>query len=331
MLGRFLQPDSVLDGLNRYTYCGNNPVVYSDPTGHFITSLFTGGTTLWLDAMLWGAALGSYGGYQVGQAAGASGWELAGYTLAGAVIGGVAGVAGSAVATSGIPMANTLGLMTSSAVNSAGMYGLSGGQTDFTVSFGVGNYNFSRGEFGYLGKEGNSWLDNLGYALGGTANLPDVVSLFGGGTRVDAITEKNDPISHAAVVNSKEGINISVGPGDPPYFDKNQGIVDKVEGLFKNTRGKIWRNHASDGLGQAYPVINVNKGLLSHFSDEIAAGSNLIGGPLRYQAIGFSCTSYASRALWAAGIVNIGVHPYLWQASLALRQTGILADPYWDY
>jgi murein DD-endopeptidase MepM/ murein hydrolase activator NlpD len=33
MLGRFLQPDSVLDGLNRYTYCGNNPVVYSDPKG----------------------------------------------------------------------------------------------------------------------------------------------------------------------------------------------------------------------------------------------------------------------------------------------------------
>ena len=35
VLGRFLQADSVLDGLNRYAYCGNNPVVYTDPTGEF--------------------------------------------------------------------------------------------------------------------------------------------------------------------------------------------------------------------------------------------------------------------------------------------------------
>ena len=31
--GRFIQADSVLDGLNRYTYCGNNPVNFSDPSG----------------------------------------------------------------------------------------------------------------------------------------------------------------------------------------------------------------------------------------------------------------------------------------------------------
>jgi RHS repeat-associated protein len=34
-LGRFIQADTVLDGLNRYTYCGNNPVVYVDPTGMY--------------------------------------------------------------------------------------------------------------------------------------------------------------------------------------------------------------------------------------------------------------------------------------------------------
>jgi RHS repeat-associated protein len=32
-LGRFIQPDSKLDGLNRYAYCHNNPVRYTDPTG----------------------------------------------------------------------------------------------------------------------------------------------------------------------------------------------------------------------------------------------------------------------------------------------------------
>jgi RHS repeat-associated protein len=35
LLGRFIQADTVLDGLNRYAYCGNNPVMYTDPSGHF--------------------------------------------------------------------------------------------------------------------------------------------------------------------------------------------------------------------------------------------------------------------------------------------------------
>ena len=34
-LGRFIQPDTYLDTLNRYAYCYNNPVNYTDPTGHF--------------------------------------------------------------------------------------------------------------------------------------------------------------------------------------------------------------------------------------------------------------------------------------------------------
>ncbi len=33
-LGRFTQPDTLLDGLNRYAYVQNNPVKYTDPTGH---------------------------------------------------------------------------------------------------------------------------------------------------------------------------------------------------------------------------------------------------------------------------------------------------------
>ena len=32
-LGKFLQGDPILDGLNRYAYCWNNPIRYADPTG----------------------------------------------------------------------------------------------------------------------------------------------------------------------------------------------------------------------------------------------------------------------------------------------------------
>ena len=49
-IGRFLTPDSLdyldpetINGLNLYAYCGNNPVNYYDPSGHFvITALLVG-------------------------------------------------------------------------------------------------------------------------------------------------------------------------------------------------------------------------------------------------------------------------------------------------
>ena len=33
-MGRFIQADTMLAGLNRYTYCLNNPIIYTDPSGH---------------------------------------------------------------------------------------------------------------------------------------------------------------------------------------------------------------------------------------------------------------------------------------------------------
>ena len=52
ILGRFLQPDSVTQapndtqGFNRYTYVRNNPLSYTDPTGHFFKKLFKSVTKL---------------------------------------------------------------------------------------------------------------------------------------------------------------------------------------------------------------------------------------------------------------------------------------------
>lgn len=46
MTGRFISPDSIVQDfsdpqtLNRYSYCRNNPLIYTDPTGHFIESVF---------------------------------------------------------------------------------------------------------------------------------------------------------------------------------------------------------------------------------------------------------------------------------------------------
>ncbi len=308
MLGRFISPDSNLDGLNRYTYCHNNPVIYIDPTGEFF----------WLPVII-GAAFGAYEGYEIGNANGADGADLLGYVLGGAIIGGLSGYAGGAVTAAEIPMANTLGIMTSSSINSLGMYAISDGKTDLSICFGFGSYNFTQGEWNTLFDGDNQWSEDLGYFFGAMGNLTDVVSLPGGGVNVDAITQKKDVISHASVVNEAEGISISVGPAERVF-------IDLKSILFKTVDGKHWNNHASDGM--KLPIFNVNKRILKYFSDQINKGQNFLGGELQYRVIGNSCVSYASRALWLCGVPNIGVHPYLWQTSLLLRQTGIYSSSY---
>jgi hypothetical protein len=46
-IGRFITADSIIDdpedtqGWNRYSYCGNNPIVYIDPTGHLRVYIWT--------------------------------------------------------------------------------------------------------------------------------------------------------------------------------------------------------------------------------------------------------------------------------------------------
>ena len=59
-VGRFVSPDSVdyldpdsINGLNLYAYCGNNPVMNVDPTGHFWESLLNGLKALWNAVVGW--------------------------------------------------------------------------------------------------------------------------------------------------------------------------------------------------------------------------------------------------------------------------------------
>ena len=40
-LGRFIQEDPAGQGLNPYAYCGNSPLIYTDPDGEWFTELFS--------------------------------------------------------------------------------------------------------------------------------------------------------------------------------------------------------------------------------------------------------------------------------------------------
>jgi hypothetical protein len=159
---------------NRYSYCLNNPLRYTDPSGNVF------GVD---DAIFWGVvALSAY----IGGSASNNGqlnpikWDWqSGQTYVGVIGGGIVGAAtfgvGSAFAAAKIPW--TLNLIVTSTYNSVGMYAVTGGRTPITTSFGIGSYNWTTGEFGYLGKKGNRWYENVGYGIGALANLSDAITL----------------------------------------------------------------------------------------------------------------------------------------------------------
>ena len=328
VLGRFLSPDPFVQApglsqsFNRYSYALNNPLIYTDPDGEIF----------WLIPVAIGAIIGGYTGYKIADAHGYNlgNWQTWGYMLGGAVIGGASGYLGATIATGGGFMANTMGIAVSSSFNSMGMTALSGGMMTPSISFGVASYDFGTGEWGYLGKKGNKWYENVGYGFGALANISDIVSLVsGGGTNVDLIVEKKDAISHSALVNETDGVNISVGPGSGEGIDMEalKSGSGTLKELTRTMKGKIWENHSTDGHGWKLPINNVSKKILSDISKNLQ--TKMDNQTLMWNLLGKSCVGYTSKALWSAGVINLGgIHPYWLQLQMITRQVGIYSSPY---
>ena len=91
--GRFLTRDSYRGTATNamtwhlYAYCANNPINYDDPSGHIAISRIIGGVI--------GAAAGAFVGSKIAKKTNATGWKkvaiIAGCTLAGGVVGAIAG------------------------------------------------------------------------------------------------------------------------------------------------------------------------------------------------------------------------------------------------
>ncbi|MFW6219190.1 MAG: RHS repeat domain-containing protein, partial [Bacteroidota bacterium] len=121
VLCRFLSPDNYVaspfhsQSYNRYSYALNNPLIYTDPSGEIA----------WFVPVIIGAAIGGFSGYMIGDAAGAEGWDMAGYIAGGALIGGLSGGAASGISAAG--GGAMLAGAGAGAVGGAGFSGLSTG------------------------------------------------------------------------------------------------------------------------------------------------------------------------------------------------------------
>ncbi len=95
-IGRFISPDSIdyldpksINGLNLYSYCKNNPIMYVDPDGHF---------PFLIAVALIGLVIGAGIGTGVGVSKGHTGWQLVGDIALGGAIGfGVGLVVGAGI------------------------------------------------------------------------------------------------------------------------------------------------------------------------------------------------------------------------------------------
>lgn len=293
--------------------------MYSDPNGEFIftfLAVITG--QWWALPMTIGADLGMWQGGTLanGGQMNPLKWDYSsgktwGYMLGGAIVGVASGSASNVIATSGMVGANTVAIMAGSFINSIGTAIYTGGQTDVSISFGLGSYNFTTGEFGYLGKKGNSAMQNLGYGLGALANVSDVLAGFKP-SDVQLNTEKSDAIGHSALTKVGEtnpnNSLVSVGP-DPG----GKWIFNPFK--FKNGTND-WKNYVN--AGKDVWKVNVDGVNLERIANY---GANLNNG-VNYNLYFSSCVSHTARALTLAGAPAVGIHPFILHAQMALRSVG---------
>lgn len=331
LVGRFLSPDPYVQdpdfsqNFNRYSYALNNPLKYTDLSGE----------VLGIDDMIMigvgiGALVGAYSGGVLANNGEYNpikwNWqanETYGYMLGGTIIGGVSSLIGGVISTSGIPFANILSIMTSSFVNSVGTSMYTGGKTPITISLGFASYDFTNSEWGYLGKKGNKWYENLGYGLGAFEGIKDINDIIGK-TNAKLYTQTTettrngvvfDPVSHTAVVDADNPGNVLMSYGPAGFFKPGEQVPDSylAFGFMLRPSTPYYKVPFNNSISSVSFTVNPHLfGLMRQISAFIP-----------YQGISSNCVNWASLSLWLNGIPNIGIHPFILHGSMALYNTGI--------
>jgi RHS repeat-associated protein len=319
--GRWFSNDPARQFASGYVGMGNNPVMTVDPDGRIV----------WFIPVIIGAVAGAYSGGVLANSGqmNPGKWDYSsgktwGYMGAGALVGAISGGMGGQIAASGMPFANTAAIAGGSLINSVGTNIYTGGQTDMSIGFGAASYNISQDEWGYLGKKGNSALDNIGYGLGALANIQDAFAGIEGG--IAYVKARKDIAGHSWIEGDK--INISVGPGvdNKPNLD---GVKWESQYLFKTVKGRnfITRYDPKKTFNTTLNNVNVTK--LQRMTSFLDRGLSLSGKHSLNYGVWNGCVNQTSRALFMSGVFNVNAFlpitsPVLLNAELALRNYGMM-------
>lgn len=320
-LGRFLAPDPYVQApdftqnFNRYSYCVNNPFAYTDPNGESFTAMAI---------IIGGGLVGAYiGGSMANEGElNPMKWDFKSgktwrYMIGGYYTGVYASYIGGLIMASSIPFANTIGIMASSLVSSMGTHIYTNGETPISISFGAASYDITNNKWNYLGKEGNSTLLNVGYALGGLGNLSDL--LIGlNPKKVDLVTEHSDELGHSAIVETgtltqtSEGYDINSLISFGPKIEE----TNYVRNLHWMEGTNNWPTHSSLNEITWRNSLTVNYRTIKSYSNYLNTHS------LNYSLEISSCVTHTSLALNLSGLFNIGIHPYLLNLQMYLWANG---------
>jgi len=200
-LQRFLSPDPYVQApnnsqsYNRYSYCMNNPLMYTDPSGYSwlgdrwkwaqrnavpiagiaaITAaavLTCGGASI----LLAGAIAGGIGGGLTTGLQGGSLGQIAKSAAIGGAIGGFCGVLGGAMIGSGASITATTAFTSTFGSGLSAM--VSGSTAAPKVSLGGASVDLNNWKVRTMFGKGTNAADDIGYLFGGLGNLSDIVNL----------------------------------------------------------------------------------------------------------------------------------------------------------
>ena len=297
VVGRFLSPDNYVQmpdfsqNFNRYSYCLNNPLIYTDPTGefwHLIIGAAIGGIVNWAThgAEFSWEGLGYFG---IGAAAGALGAGV-GAGISSAMAGGSfgAGFIGSSAA-----MTATTSFATGAAIG--GGAGFSAG---FTTGFGnglMGGQNFGQALWsgtkdGLIGGASGALLGGL---AGGIDAAADGRNFWHGGTRTVDVSLPIPQVNQAGQYDCNyacaESVDSYYGNGrNQSYFQtlepgNGQGLTDVEIGRMYGKAGygarpiSINTSNPVSTAGDIANTMSANKAVVLNYNTGISGGVNSTG------------------------------------------------------
>ena len=178
-----------INGLNLFAYCGNNPVMYVDRSGHFAISALIIGMAIGFGV---GALIG--GGFEVGKQIYANGWNPGDWDWAKIALAALGGGVAGAISAIPIPGSGFLSYLGTFAIG--GVASVAGGLITGSV---------------------NSWeTAALAFGIGGAANvigrgISDVVKHIKVSKQIGAISNKAQSIANMSAKNKSLAIWNMVG------------------------------------------------------------------------------------------------------------------------
>jgi hypothetical protein len=248
--------------------------------------------------------------------------ETWGYMIAGGMVGALSGLAGGALANMGMPLGNTFAMANSSLLNSIGTHIYTGGQSDISIGFGIASYNLSANTWGYLGKKGNSALENIGYSLGALANLGDIHGIYTDYKAVQHAAKKGTPIPGAENIKDMDKPWDVLGTkyGYRYYGASKTGWDPEV---LRYTYGiEPTKGNALDELAYLHDVVHYNNGTEGALASVLSTNRATIASDFAL-ARGAMSLITTKGLMWRALTTTIGMY------SLAGIHTVAIYSYYW--